>query len=237
MGKKYAFTTLLATEDYLYGVLGLFTSLNTVNSKYPLHVMVTDNICQSTIDVLKENNISYTVFKRQDFCYDEESQRGYFLTLNKFHIFNLLEYDKVCFIDADALVKNNIDDVFLYETPRFFIHNPPDFLSGILFCITPEKNTFAHIVEKFQYKCANDEMVLNRFYDYESCIANNSSFENSIVHKSDFGQFDDKYWKYFGLNSLDKIQTFIESEFKNDYQQCEQYFLELEQKFNFNPII
>ena len=46
--KKYCWTTLLATDDYVWGILGLYFSLQKVYSKYPLIPIVTDNISDET---------------------------------------------------------------------------------------------------------------------------------------------------------------------------------------------
>lgn len=51
---NYAYTTLLATDDYVYGVIGLLFSLQEVQSKYPLHIIVTNNISDYTLSLLDE---------------------------------------------------------------------------------------------------------------------------------------------------------------------------------------
>ena len=47
MSNNFAFTSVLATDDYLGGALGLYYSLQMAESKYPFHLLVTDNVSRS----------------------------------------------------------------------------------------------------------------------------------------------------------------------------------------------
>ena len=53
----YGYVTLLSSPDYLYGTLTLNKSLKKYNSIYKLHVMVTENIVEDILIILKENDI------------------------------------------------------------------------------------------------------------------------------------------------------------------------------------
>ena len=61
MQKKYAWTTLLTSEDYLQPVLNLQYSLRRVRSEYPLVIIVTDTIFMNVVSTLQANNCNFYV--------------------------------------------------------------------------------------------------------------------------------------------------------------------------------
>ena len=56
---NYTYVTLATKETYLIGANYLKQSLDNVNSKYPLIVLVTDNILEETIENILDKNIKY----------------------------------------------------------------------------------------------------------------------------------------------------------------------------------
>jgi len=53
MSKKYSYVTLLTNDDYVYGVALLVESMKRVETKYPLHVLITDGVSLATQEILK----------------------------------------------------------------------------------------------------------------------------------------------------------------------------------------
>ena len=49
-----AYVTLLSSDDFLPGVLALNRNLKELNSLFPLHVLVTNTVSESTIEYLKK---------------------------------------------------------------------------------------------------------------------------------------------------------------------------------------
>ena len=54
---KNAYITVLSTEEYLVGVLGLGKCLKKVNSEYNLVTLVNGNISEKSKQILKDNDI------------------------------------------------------------------------------------------------------------------------------------------------------------------------------------
>lgn len=113
--KNYAYMTLASSSaDYIKGVLCLQESLKRVGAKYPLIVLVTEDLAGSN-DLQYVDNykiIPYFTFKNITNRYEG--------TINKLQIFKENQYDKICFIDADVLVLKNIDYLFeKYEESDF----------------------------------------------------------------------------------------------------------------------
>ncbi|KAJ3778005.1 nucleotide-diphospho-sugar transferase [Lentinula raphanica] len=114
-----AFVTLLTKSSYLPGVLVLAHGLKSVGSKYPLVVMVTPtleidarNILDKTsikmypIDILMPDSSRHSVADHDARFRD---------TWTKLRAFGLEGFDRVVLLDADMLIKRNMDD--LLEMP------------------------------------------------------------------------------------------------------------------------
>ena len=134
MKENRAYITLLSTNNYLYGCIGLMYSWKKTNSKYPFYVIVTDDITKENIKILEQ--IGYNVIKDNLYIpqsyynllkqYEETgnyecptgnstadlTKNGWQYGWTKLHMFKYTQFDKLLFIDADSYVVRNLDDVF-----------------------------------------------------------------------------------------------------------------------------
>jgi len=51
--KNYSYVTFLSNDSYTYGVALLVESMSRVKTKYPLHVLVTDNVSEPCLEILR----------------------------------------------------------------------------------------------------------------------------------------------------------------------------------------
>lgn len=113
MKNNCAFVSVLTTNDYLPGLLVLNSSLKSVNTKYPFHILLTPDISRETIDILEKNFISYSIIPQTiDNPTDVGTQHRWFPTYSKLAVFNQTQYKKVVYMDVDMLVLRNIDELF-----------------------------------------------------------------------------------------------------------------------------
>lgn len=137
------YITLLSSENYLEAVLVLNLSLKKWGTRYPLICAVDKNIYSEKIKTkLEENDIIIELVNHLE--YPEKVKQFYNsdrvnLTATKLQIFNLNQYDKLVYIDADVLVLKNIDDLFNYDDGSIVImeHTPNIGFSG-LFVFSPK---------------------------------------------------------------------------------------------------
>jgi glycogenin glucosyltransferase len=118
---KQSYVSLLATNDYLDGLLVLFYSLKQAKSKFDLCVLVTPDISLRTCSVLTAHSIAYTVIDCIKNPSDIHSGHRWFRSYSKLHVFGLTQYDKIVYLDADMLVLQNIDELF--ERPHMSAAN------------------------------------------------------------------------------------------------------------------
>lgn len=161
--RNFAYVTLLSSEDYIDAVLVLNESLKMVNAQYPLVCAVTNNLNKTELITrliaagiriewiepleysvhVRENNVGHAVLN----------------TASKINLFNLKNYDKLCYIDADVIVMKNIDDVFDYLDGAM-IHTPDDYGFTGLFVFSPRNHRedfYLHLLTSFD--CFDGDLI------------------------------------------------------------------------------
>lgn len=173
---QYAYITLLSTDNYLEGVLVLNESLKLVNSKYKLVVLVTSQVSHSVENTLNRLGIP-TIRKEMNILPSKKLQVqnervGYNYWNNTFDcllVFDLIEFDKIVFLDSDMMVIENIDELF--DKPHMSAVKDPgsDVLNSGTFVAVPEAGlvdkilSVLPIVEKEEYYFG-DQTVLQYYY-------------------------------------------------------------------------
>jgi glycogenin len=112
--KRYAFVSVLTTDDYLDGVLVLKCSLEKTKPKYPFVLLVTPNLSQKTKETLSNHKIEFITIQGIEgpkLVLDPQLKRWNF-TYSKLNIFGLTQFDKIVYLDSDMLILQNIDDLF-----------------------------------------------------------------------------------------------------------------------------
>jgi glycogenin len=119
VSKSFSYLTVLSTDDYLPGVLVLHRSLLEQDVKYPLHVMVTAGVSSECELVLAQHGIGIIRVDKQFNLPPEIQQQNlrsnlshWNNTLDKLYMFNLVQFDKVVYLDCDMLVLENLDVLF-----------------------------------------------------------------------------------------------------------------------------
>lgn len=139
-----------------------------MNSKYPLIILIDKKLLKCK---LIEDVEHYKIIDVVNFPVTENIVR-YKFTLNKFHIFNLTEYDKILFLDADMFIFTNIDYIFekaqeydcIYSNYLTKRYNADTILPrGGFFICTPKEGFFENLINSDDFKNLlhyDDEHVL-----------------------------------------------------------------------------
>ncbi len=117
---------------YLIGALAMAFSLKNIKTKYPIILMIgedmlyDENICKKVFDIIIP--IQVTKFKciPPKTAKQKEFYGGYFqeTVMNKWKCMDLIEYDKVLFVDSDIIFQHNPDDLFALTAPAGCFSNP-----------------------------------------------------------------------------------------------------------------
>lgn len=111
----FTYSTLLSSNNYLEGVLCLKLSLDRVHTRYPLLVLVTNEVnavsrkqlIKAGCELLDTRSEEVSAAALQSI--DVDRWRKCF---EKLEVFSLVQYTKIIWLDADMLVVQNIDHLF-----------------------------------------------------------------------------------------------------------------------------
>ena len=169
------FVTYLGNDRFLPGVLVLSASLVQHNQNVGLLILVGQSVSPPIIDFLGEKGLSIRMIKDIENPFVQaKDNRGSKYMYTKIRVFELVEFDKIVFLDADMLVCSNIECLFEKEhmsavvAGKFMLKNASwvDFNSGLM-VIKPEPATFEKMLEVIKTLDSNDRTdqgFLNNFY-------------------------------------------------------------------------
>jgi glycogenin len=176
-----AYATLLSTESYLPGVLALHQSLRRSGTPYPLVVGVSAHLPSSLELPMRQagilvRKIPETLAIPKDLI---ENNGHWGHTFDKVHLFGLVEFSKLVYVDSDMMVLSNIDELFdkphMSGVPAGRLVNPDWIrLNGGLLVIEPQAQLadriFATLPEALKEvaamggKASGDQDLLNAYY-------------------------------------------------------------------------
>lgn len=117
--KRYSYATLITRQSYLAGVVILAHTLQKHGSKYPLVVLYTPSLSNDAVRVLEiEAGKSNIIPRKCDFLLPPSGTKVTLIaerfedTWTKLRVFELFEYEAVCYLDADMAVFKNMDVIF-----------------------------------------------------------------------------------------------------------------------------
>lgn len=204
-----AYITLMSTNNYLYGCIGLYYSWKATNPKYPFYCIVTQDISKENIRILEEigykiiiddlyiPNSYYNILKE----YEETgvyktpignstadlSKNGWQYGWTKLRMFRYTEFDKLLFIDADSYIVQNLDDVF--DRPAWSSVGEYDivwtgekrFLSAFLL-IEPDEKVYNELLD-----FAEENPIIIHPISKEAQLSNDYDLLN--LYKPDWGEY------------------------------------------------
>ncbi|KAF4977477.1 hypothetical protein FZEAL_5996 [Fusarium zealandicum] len=135
--RRNAYATLITRQSYLPGVVILAHTLKRKGSKYPLVVLYTPNLSKDAVRALELEAPKTNLILHE--CAYLLPPAGTKITLiaerfadtwTKLRVFELFDYDAVCYLDADMAILRNMDSVFAFETRL-----PDDWLAANHVCV------------------------------------------------------------------------------------------------------
>lgn len=209
----YSYITVLSTDNYLYGVIILYHSLKNTKTKYNFLCLTTPNIKNETKNILKQHNIKTENIQSITNPYNNDPNDRKIHNYSKLNIFNLHQFKKIVYLDADMLILQNIDELF--NKPHMSAVNANGLLekyknwnhlnSGIM-VIEPNKKLFNDIKSKIgkieKEKNRGDQEFLQNYYKE---WPNNKELHLDYCYNSINNNLDD--YKQYGYYIDTKIYT------------------------------
>ncbi|KAF9622515.1 hypothetical protein IFM89_031919 [Coptis chinensis] len=144
--KREAYATVLhSSESYVCGAIALAQSIIQTGTKRDLVMLIDNSISQSKCDALAASGWKIRVIKRiRNPKAEKNSYNEY--NYSKFRLWQLTDYDKIIFIDADIVVLRNLDLLFHFPQMSATGNDGSIFNSGIM-TIEPSNCTFKILME------------------------------------------------------------------------------------------
>ncbi|XP_028032572.1 calphotin-like isoform X1 [Bombyx mandarina] len=167
-----AWVTLATNDSYGLGALVLAHSLRRAGSVYPAVALITPTVSEAMRDRLRavfSEVVTVDVLDSRDAAHLALLQRPELgITFTKIHCWNLTQYEKCVFLDADILVIQNCDELFEREelSAAPDVGWPDCFNSGV-FVFQPSNETFEKLIQFAQQRGSfdgGDQGLLNSFF-------------------------------------------------------------------------
>jgi len=191
---KQIYGTLLLTDDYLIAVLKLRCSLKRVASIRPL-VVFYHNISQATLTTLHSYGLQTKTIKL--LSYPNYFAKRFSTNWSKLRFWEMVEYDRIVYLDSDMIVLQNIDPLFSLPAPfavppdneRYACGGPMGFNQAGLLVITPCVETYQQMIAiietntTLQFRNSDAEQGFLNYYFQNTRILLPSTY-NVLPHKS-----------------------------------------------------
>ncbi|KAK6938694.1 Glycosyl transferase, family 8 [Dillenia turbinata] len=145
--KREAYATVLhSSESYICGAITLAQSLIQTGTKRDLVMLLDKSISSSSREALANAGWKLRLIKRiRNPRAEKRSYNEY--NYSKFRLWQLTDYDKVIFIDADIIVLKNLDLLFHFPQMSATGNDVSIFNSGIM-VLEPSNCTFKFLMER-----------------------------------------------------------------------------------------
>lgn len=163
-----AYATLLYGDEFLLGVRVLGKSLRNVGATKDMVVLVSQGVSAEAIDMLKAER---WIVKRIGLVENPNDKRTrparFWGVYTKLEVFNLTEYKKVVYLDADTIVIRPLEELF--ECSKFCanLKHSERLNSGVM-VLEPSAELFQDMMSKvstlYSYT-GGDQGFLNTYYD------------------------------------------------------------------------
>ncbi|KAF9535648.1 hypothetical protein CPB83DRAFT_913069 [Crepidotus variabilis] len=181
MASPFAFVTLISSDSYLPGALAQVAAIRDIHPSPPQH----PEVAFQTVCIVTPESLDVATIKRlrQEFdlvvgveILEQENQQGLKLlgrpdlttVLTKLHIFRLVQFQKIIFLDADVLPIRPISHLF--NLPHDFSAAPdvgwPDIFNSGVLVVTPGNDKFAELNELIKTRPSwdgGDQGLLNEW--------------------------------------------------------------------------
>ncbi|KAG8906190.1 hypothetical protein FRB99_007406 [Tulasnella sp. 403] len=120
--RKAAWVTLLTNPHYLPGLILIHQTLKAANTRYPLVVMATPQLDATSRALITRRGMSIRdidlLKPRPGTHHLADHDKRFEDTWTKLRVFELVEYDRVVLMDADMLVRKNMDELMDMQLPN-----------------------------------------------------------------------------------------------------------------------
>jgi alpha-N-acetylglucosamine transferase len=159
----------------------MMRSLRRTGTRADVVVLVSPNVKEETRQVLRQDNAIVTEVPNLVNPYKAKKAEGqsqrflsrFEFTLNKLYMWNLTQYERVVYLDADNIALGNFDELFDCGHFCAVFMNPCNFHTGLL-VIKPDVHQFERMVHALYNHTRSydgaDQGFLTAFFPFKVCL-------------------------------------------------------------------
>lgn len=200
MNKKYAYCTSITKDLFIPCIILNKKIMNYLECKYPLIVLVTDEVSDEGIKEMEDYNIIVKKVPSLIFNYLDEDNKGFLNILKNIMInyscSSLEEYELVFTFEADIVLLENIDNLFdtvkktlkknhnfmFWKDNIFYKSNLNEINTQFYFC-KPSLKLYHEIVSLInKSKLIKDDHSVARIFYYNNPIFNDDFKTPIVIH-------------------------------------------------------
>ena len=186
--KNYAFVILSSNDLFVPGAVAAAKSLQMCKTKYPVYCMVTDEVSDESIAALEAAKCSVMKVPKIGSKIsgdDRFTLESNWLTFTKLNVFNLTQFDKVVYLDADTLVLKNVDDMLDFPAlSGYCLAHTGEVEAGVL-VIEPNEKVFNDLMEYKEQEnwLHHDQTLINWYFRVKNDMFHHMNNEYHYCHK------------------------------------------------------
>jgi lipopolysaccharide biosynthesis glycosyltransferase len=193
--RKYAMATFFASIDFLPALEVFLLTYNAIKSKYPLIIAIPSASCLDKdydpgIDrefvllqfiqqaLSKYPQISYQVYAWPLIIPPLRTNPRWRVNYSKLHLWEMVDYDKILYVDLDTIIMKNLDVLFSLDVSQFYLgsHDYGKYTSigstkmnGGVFLMKPNPDVFQALLDMMvhgaeKYRVIEAEQGLFNYY-------------------------------------------------------------------------
>lgn len=188
--KNYCYFTLTSNDLFVPGAIVAIKSIAMTGTKYPICCMVTEEVSKENQKLLKEAGCEVLVVpKIHSSTSGEDGDRfevgKNWLTFTKLNVFNMTQYDKIVYVDADCVVLQNVDEMFEFDTLSGYVLAHTGELEAGVLVLKPSEQIFNELMidkDRENWK-HHDQTLLNWYFREKIKKFHNMPNEYHFCHK------------------------------------------------------
>lgn len=185
--KNYSYITLITNDQYMPSLITLLRSFSLIKSRFPISVMVLPEVSENSraiikflgADIIEVSKLFPKNFNGERFGTEDYTGVVYHTCTSKLHVFELTQFDKVVYVDADTVFIKNTDELFLCPHMSAVVDFPVEQFNAGVMVVVPNKDLYNNLLETLATfdgengafesvyglaTCLDDQTVLHKFY-------------------------------------------------------------------------
>ena len=230
---KCAYINLIY-NDHDPDFINILISINSLiksKTKHDFILMYTLDVPQYKIDILKKYftkiiRVEYIISKKHPFNHKIMDK------CTKFQIFNMIEYEKIIFLNNELFIRKNIDGLFDCKSPAGIVYQNILLANTSILIIKPSKTIYQKLLklidnfDNIKEIWKMDVEILNQIFRKWNHIPKKYNFNYLIKEYSDNISYLDKHSYIIDFNYIPYPDTILKK-IKNNHLHKNQEFMRL----------